>query len=1026
MIQFYRILASVGLFLALMTTELPAWAGHVNGGYISWKFLDSNTLVYELHVFRDCRGIPFASSRTTTVQFLNRSRDTAIERTAIRTRIDDVSPMCSTEPTKCNGTGFGGSGLEDHVYSDTMVLSRFGIRNDDAIRIAFNNCCRSTAITTGVDGGNVYIYALIHQRKGESAAPRNIIFFPGSTSTVYYNPELHPQNYDSISYEWVEPMTAAAQVSFYTTPNGLPVEVYYAKGRSYPYVDIRSFPPQGFYFSETTGDMIFECPKTSLFTTIVYKIKQWTRNKGKYELNSEFLFEQHYISGVTRNQAPQLIKKPLYRLTSGVKSDILLQTYDRPVQNTNDSVTISWREKLNGATYTIKDSANKKNPALLIEWTPPAVNQVSYFHPIVNITDDNCPFRSPQQHSINIEVRNKPAAQRRYQKLRCGKLALSTIPDSANMGMVFTSWRVLTEDGGSLNTEAYQFIGRLDTSSALTEDTLQFYQSGSYIIEHQVWYPEFEYHRVYLDTIRITENFPELVSISDTFHCRGSALQLRPNPMQFSDSIQWYLNGKFKGKGPINVNPEMGRYRVLAQLTDGASCVRRDYFSLSVLDRPNADLGDDVFLCAPYEHRFNVEPAASYPWAEHAVKWNGIIGSDSNSSKQPGMFVAEVQNRCGISSDTLWVLDRSFNFPQNVEQAFCETDTLLLESPYKGIPWRWTGADSGQAIQVFRSGQYVLNLYSVCQEEKRLTFRTLRHSRPRFLMPDESAICDGQPKIIVAGNFDGYTKLLWNDSSTASVRTFTKEGEYELRAGNACGEFYERIRIINQQTPELSLPADTFFCEGKQILISVGEQKGIYRWSDGNESPERFISEPGRYTLECYNYCGSDVDTMEVEAYRFVPPFLGRDTLIKAGDFIRLEAGEDANGYRYQWNTGDTTSEILVSTVGTYSVLKRNECGEASDTIIIDFLASVNPISNGQVLKLYPNPVREQLLVEGPDLLQSKVELYNAIGQQIAFEYEILSSNQISIRVAHLPAGLYTLRSKKSAGHVYQAIFMKY
>lgn len=1021
--RFLKIIAIFGLFVGFITHENRALAGHVSGAYITWKFLDSNTLAYELHVFRDCRGIPFGPSQSAIVRFLSSGRDTAIERTATRLRINDVSPMCSKETTRCNGTGFGGSGLEVHVYTDTMLLSKFGIRTNDAIRIEFNNCCRNTAITTGV-GGIMHTYALIHERKGESSAPRNLIFYPASTSTVYYNPEIYPLNSDSISYEWVEPMTAPGKSSFYTTPNGLPVEVYYANGRSYPYVDIRSFPPQGFYFSEFTGDMIFECPKTSLVTTIVYKIKQWTLQNGKYKLASEFLLEQPYVSGLNVNQAPQLIKKHIYRLTSGVKADMLLQTYDRPVQNTNDSVTVSWKEKLKGASYTLKDSANKKNPALLIEWTPPAVDRISNFYPIVNLSDDHCPFRSEQQHTIYIEVRNKPTAHRTFTSLSCGKLALHTAPDSTNMGRVFTSWRVLDQSGNLLNKEAYHFLGRSDTSSLLTEDTLQFYQSGTFIIEHQVWYPEFEFHQIYLDTIQITENFPDLISISDTFHCQGTALQLRANPIPLADSVHWYLNGKFEGKGTLSLEPDTGRYRIMAQLIDSMSCVRRDYFSLSVIDLPNADLGEDVFLCEPYEHHFRVGSAASYPWADHQVKWNGRMGADTNSTSSAGMFVVEVQNRCGISKDTLWVLDRNYNIPAFEDKPFCEGDTLVLGSPYNGIPWQWYNADSAKSIRVFRSGQFMLTLFSACGEEKRLIQKVFRHSKPRFLLPDETAICDGQARIISAGNFDAYTHLLWNDSQSQAVRTFSMPGQYVLSAQNACGLYRDTVFIVEQETPELKLPADTFFCSTESIWLNAGKQDGIYRWYDGPEEAERELKAAGIYLIEMYNYCGSDRDTVVVEEFRFFPPQLGKDTLLSQQASIRLSAGDMRYGHRCLWSTGDTIETIVVEAPGTFVVQKWNACGSASDTIHLKLLTGVNEVM-GNPLYIYPNPTSDHLTLKGVkgELIQLGVS--DLLGRDCnAVSYQ-MNGEMIELDISDLSTGRYQIEVLNAEGRVWRAWFIK-
>ena len=60
---------------------------------------------------------------------------------------------------------------------------------------------------------------------------------------------------------------------------------------------------------------------------------------------------------------------------------------------------------------------------------------------------------------------------------------------------------------------------------------------------------------------------------------------------------------------------------------------------------------------------------------------------------------------------------------------------------------------------------------------------------------------------------------------------------------------------------------------------------------------------------------------------------LGRDTILCYNTSLAI--GSFNNGLSYQWNTGETTQEIIINNSGTYRVTVTNECGEAIDEIEI-------------------------------------------------------------------------------------------
>ena len=59
-------------------------------------------------------------------------------------------------------------------------------------------------------------------------------------------------------------------------------------------------------------------------------------------------------------------------------------------------------------------------------------------------------------------------------------------------------------------------------------------------------------------------------------------------------------------------------------------------------------------------------------------------------------------------------------------------------------------------------------------------------------------------------------------------------------------------------------------------------------------------------------------------------------------------------------------------------------------------------------LRVWPNPVRDNLTVEGENVC--RVELYNAVGQPVVIS-PLMEGNRCNIPVSQLPAGIYLLKA---------------
>ena len=129
------------------------------------------------------------------------------------------------------------------------------------------------------------------------------------------------------------------------------------------------------------------------------------------------------------------------------------------------------------------------------------------------------------------------------------------------------------------------------------------------------------------------------------------------------------------------------------------------------------------------------------------------------------------------------------------------------------------------------------------------------------------------------------------------------------------------------------LGPDIVTCEDEVLLIA-GLFEEDYLWSTGDTTKFIEVSEPGRYSVTITSSCGeSAVDAINVD---FIDDQLevdlgGNFTLCKG--LQTLNAGDNGNGYL--WSDGSTDPTLTIDSPGKYWVRVSNNCGTASDTIVV-------------------------------------------------------------------------------------------
>lgn len=209
-----------------------------------------------------------------------------------------------------------------------------------------------------------------------------------------------------------------------------------------------------------------------------------------------------------------------------------------------------------------------------------------------------------------------------------------------------------------------------------------------------------------------------------------------------------------------------------------------------------------------------------------------------------------------------------------------------------------------------------------------------------FNIGPDSSKCAPDSAIYDAG--PGYLSYLWSDSTNGQtlVVDSTTTIWVSVEDSNGCS-YTDSADVVISGPPAVNIGPDTTMCSNDSLFMDAGNPGATYAWSTGDTSQTVKVAGGGTYYVDVTNAAGcTESDTLELTAIPAPVVNLGLDTNICVGDTVILDANNP--GLTTTWSTGDTTQTINVFTTGTYYVDVSDSNCSASDTILINVLATPN------------------------------------------------------------------------------------
>lgn len=279
---------------------------------------------------------------------------------------------------------------------------------------------------------------------------------------------------------------------------------------------------------------------------------------------------------------------------------------------------------------------------------------------------------------------------------------------------------------------------------------------------------------------------------------------------------------------------------------------------------------------------------------------------------------------------------------------------LVLTAQTGFYTYNWSGGSSTTAVLTVNSTgvyyvDYVTSNGFSCQSDPITIYSG---NIPITLStPDSLFICQGDT--VEINSPLGFSTYNWSTGATTSSITTTLTGNYSLSVvdGNGCPGTSNTTSIsISPQTITANTTGSSL-CNGP-VTLDAGSGFAIYQWYNNNVlitggiSQNLIVTTAGVYHCEIVypTGCTAISNTLSIVAgtgaFNVIISAIGADSLCKPNGQVILDVGNYAS---FIWSTNETTQQISVNTLGSYSVDVVDAGGcQGSSNISFEVFDAVN------------------------------------------------------------------------------------
>ncbi|MGB1038463.1 MAG: gliding motility-associated C-terminal domain-containing protein, partial [Bacteroidia bacterium] len=290
-----------------------------------------------------------------------------------------------------------------------------------------------------------------------------------------------------------------------------------------------------------------------------------------------------------------------------------------------------------------------------------------------------------------------------------------------------------------------------------------------------------------------------------------------------------------------------------------------DSFLASVINSPKISLGADSIFCDNLSYPMNIGTNSN----KETYLWDDGTTSNSRTFINPGIYWAQIDNKCDIVRDTVEIeLKHSptVNLPQ--DSVFCDGISYVLDADIaEPSDYLWNTGSTDSAILVSSTGKYHVTISNHCGTvQDSITLGLI--TTPRVELGGDSVFCGGvSPLTYTVGKQNNEEVYLWSNGHTGNSTSFTTLGKHWVMLSNKCGTDSDTVEYKVSEYPTVDLGPDTTLCGNFSLTLDAGNPGMTYVWEPFDENTQTIQATEQRvYKVTVINDNGCEgSDEMEVK-----------------------------------------------------------------------------------------------------------------------------------------------------------------
>ncbi|MFT4697676.1 MAG: gliding motility-associated-like protein [Flavobacteriaceae bacterium] len=441
-------------------------------------------------------------------------------------------------------------------------------------------------------------------------------------------------------------------------------------------------------------------------------------------------------------------------------------------------------------------------------------------------------------------------------------------------------------------------------------------------------------------------------------------------------TYQWFKDG-VELVGETNstlVVSEEGLYRIEVAFEQAPDCISSDEILVEFFESPVFDLGDDQSICDGTDITLDATPTniselsdVSYKWFKDDTELIGETASTLNVTSS-GLYKAEVTGNGCLRTDEVTIQLAAFSVDLGDDINLCDISSYeiipVIEGETAGAIYLWgPGGETTPTITVTQSGIYTLQVtVDGCTTEDNIEVNL--GTTPIFDLGGDIETCLINPIILDATptntpiqqfNYEWSLNGTILTGETNATLIITGIGTYSAVVNDGSCSSQDSIIITSANDINIDLGQDFETCFEGQVVLDATPSNydsslASFEWSlngtviSGETNATLAVSTIGTYSvLVSVGVCSSN-DSVVISAANDILIDLGEDIATCFEDQFLLNAAPsnyDPTEATYEWSlngtvlTGETGVTLVVSDIGTYSVIVTFNICTTSDSIVI-------------------------------------------------------------------------------------------